>query len=110
MNTTECPQVREELNLQPDQVEQFLRSRRSIRTYKEKPVDRDVLTKLIKLASFAPSGHNTQPVNWLVIYDSDQVQQLAGIVADWMGSLIKEGSPLAATLHMDRVIAAWEAV
>lgn len=109
MNTTECPTVRDELNMQPDQVEQFLRSRRSIRTYKEKPVDRDVLTKLIKLASFAPSGHNTQPVNWLVIYDSDEVQQLAGIVADWMGSLIKEGSPLAATLHMDRVVAAWEA-
>jgi nitroreductase len=28
-------------------------------------VDQD---KLIELASFAPSGHNTQPVNWLVIY------------------------------------------
>jgi nitroreductase/NAD-dependent dihydropyrimidine dehydrogenase PreA subunit len=109
MNTTECPPVRDELNLQPDQVEQFLRSRRSIRTYKKKQVDRDVLTKLIKLASFAPSGHNTQPVNWLVIYDSDEVQRLAGIVAEWMGSLIKEGSPLAATLHMDRVVAAWEA-
>ena len=87
MNTTECPPVRDELNLQPDQVEQFLRSRRSIRTYKKKQVDRDVLTKLIKLASFAPSGHNTQPVNWLVIYDSDEVQRLAGIVAEWMGSL-----------------------
>lgn len=109
MNTTECPPVRDELNLQPDQVEQFLRSRRSIRTYKKKQVDRDVLTKLIELASFAPSGHNTRPVNWLVIYDSDKVQRLAGIVAEWMASLIKEGSPLAAALHMDHVVAAWEA-
>jgi nitroreductase/NAD-dependent dihydropyrimidine dehydrogenase PreA subunit len=109
ISTEECPPVRKELNLQPDQVEQFLRSRRSIRAYKEKQVDRDVLTKLIELASFAPSGHNTQPVNWRVIYDSDEVLRLAGIVADWMRSLIKEGSPLAASLHMDRVVAAWEA-
>ncbi len=100
--------IRDELNLQPGQFEQFLRSRRSVRTYKKKEVDRDVVTKLIKLASFAPSGHNTQPVNWLVIYDSDEVQRLAGLVAEWMGSLIKEGSPLAAALHMDRVVAAWQ--
>ena len=108
MNTAECRPVRDELNLQPDQVEQFLRSRRSVRTYKKKDVDRDVLAQLIKLASFAPSGHNTQPVHWLVIYDRDEVQRLAGIVAEWMGSLIREGSPLAATLHMDRVVAAWQ--
>jgi nitroreductase/NAD-dependent dihydropyrimidine dehydrogenase PreA subunit len=108
MDTTDCRPVRDELNLQPDQVEQFLRSRRSVRTYRKKEVNRDVLTNLIRLASFAPSGHNSQPVEWLVIYDRDEVKRLAGIVAEWMGSLIQEGSPLAATLHMDRVVAAWE--
>jgi nitroreductase/NAD-dependent dihydropyrimidine dehydrogenase PreA subunit len=109
MHTEECAPLLKELKLQPDQVEQFLKSRRSVRAYKKKQVDRDLLTKLIELAAFAPSGHNTQPVNWRVIYDSDEVLRLAGIVADWMGSLIAEGSPLATTLHMDRVLAAWEA-
>jgi nitroreductase/NAD-dependent dihydropyrimidine dehydrogenase PreA subunit len=109
MNTEECPELVNELVLQPDQVEQFLKSRRSIRAYKKKQVDRDVLAILIELASFAPSGSNTQPVNWLVIYGSDEVRRLAGIVVDWMRSLIAEGSPLATTLHMDRVLAAWEA-
>ena len=109
MNTAECPGVVSDLIMQPDQVEQFLKSRRSIRAYKKKQVDRDVLANLIELASFAPSGHNTQPVSWLVIYDSDEVRRFAGIVVDWMRSLIKEGSPLAATLHMDRVVAGWEA-
>ena len=108
MDTTECRPVRDELILQPDQVEQFLKSRRSVRTYKKNAVDREVLAKLINLASFAPSGHNTQPVHWLVVYDGNKVQRLAGIVAEWMRSLIKEGSPLAATLHMDRVVGAWE--
>jgi nitroreductase/NAD-dependent dihydropyrimidine dehydrogenase PreA subunit len=109
MHTDECPPLIKELNLQPEQVEQFLKSRRSVRTYKKKQVDRDLLSKLIELAAYAPSGHNTQPVNWKVIYDSDEVQRLAGIVADWMRSLIEDGSPLATMLHMDRVLAAWEA-
>jgi nitroreductase/NAD-dependent dihydropyrimidine dehydrogenase PreA subunit len=109
MNTEECPPIRKELNLQPDQVEQFLKSRRSVRAYKKTQVDRDILTKLIDLAAFAPSGHNTQPVHWRVIYDSDEVLRLVGIVADWMRSLIAEDSPLATTLHMDRVLADWEA-
>ena len=109
MNTEDCPPLQKELILMVGQIEQLLKSRRSIRTYKKKPVERDLISKMIELAAYAPSGHNTQPVNWKVIYDSDEVQRLAGIVADWMRSLIKEGSPLASMLHMDRVLAAWEA-
>lgn len=109
MKTEECRPLKKELIVQPDQIEQLLKSRRSIRTYMKKQVERDLLTKLIELAAYAPSGHNTQPVNWKVIYDSDEVQRLAGIVADWMRSLIADGSPLAKTLHMDRLLAAWEA-
>jgi nitroreductase/NAD-dependent dihydropyrimidine dehydrogenase PreA subunit len=108
MSTEECTPIRRELNLQPDQVEQLLKSRRSVRAYKKTPVDRDLLIRLIDLAAHAPSGHNTQPVHWRVIYDSDEVLRLAGIVAAWMRSLIAEGSPLAETLHLDRVVAAWD--
>jgi nitroreductase/NAD-dependent dihydropyrimidine dehydrogenase PreA subunit len=109
MHTGECPSLKKELIVQPDQIEQLLKSRRSIRTYKKQQVERDLLAKLIELAAFAPSGHNAQPVNWKVIYDSDEVSRLAGIVADWMRSQIAESAPLATTLHMDRVLAAWEA-
>ena len=109
MYTGECPSLKKELIVRPDQIEQLLKSRRSIRTYKKQQVKRDLLAKLIELAAFAPSGHNAQPVNWKVIYDSDEVSRLAGIVADWMRSQIAESAPLATTLHMDRVLAAWEA-
>jgi nitroreductase len=109
MKSVDCPPLRDEWHLGPQQVEHFLRSRRSIRTYKKKQVDRDVLAKLIDVARFAPSGHNRQPVNWLVIYGSDEIYRLAGIIIEWMRSLIKEDSPLAAAMHLDRVVAAWEA-
>lgn len=38
-----CREVDENLHLTPDQVEHFLRSRRSIRTYRKKAVQPDVL-------------------------------------------------------------------
>ncbi len=83
MTSEQCLPVRKDWFLNPEQVEHFLRARRSIRTYRNKPVEREVLTKLIDIARFAPSGSNSQPVGWLVIYDSDEVQRLAGLTIDW---------------------------
>jgi len=88
-------------------VAHFLRSRRSIRTYKPETVEKDVLARLIDIARYAPSGHNLQPVKWLVVQNPADVQALAGHVIDWMKSLIADNSPLAAMLHMDRVVDAW---
>ena len=108
MHSEQCPPVRNDWLLDPEQVEHFLRSRRSIRVYRKKPVDRETLTKLIDIARFAPSGHNRQPVNWRIIYSSEEVYRLAGLVIDWMRNMIKDESPLAAAMHMDRVVAVWE--
>jgi len=109
MKPEECPPIKKEWLLSPEQAEHFLRSRRSIRTYTDKAVDREVLSKLIQLACYAPSSHNSQPVQWLVIYDSDEVQRLAGLVVDWMRNVINEQPALSASLHLDRFVAAWEA-
>ncbi len=109
MKPENCPPVQHEWFLKPEQMEHLMRSRRSIRTYKKERVDRQVLVQLIDVAHFAPSGHNLQPVEWRVIHDSEEVRQLAGFVIDWMRSLIKAESPLASSMHLDRVVAAWEA-
>jgi len=108
MKSADCPPIKKELHISPEQIEQFLRSRRSVRVYKDKIVEKALLTRLIDIAHYAPSGHNLQPVNWLVIHDKEAVQRLAGLVADWMRHLIDENSPLAAAMHLDRVISAWQ--
>jgi len=105
----ECPPVQKELLLSAEHVEHVLRSRRSIRTYKKEPVDRETITKLIDIARYAPSGHNTQPVRWHIIYDREEVQKLAGLVVDWMRFLLKEQNALAMSFHMDRVVKGWDA-
>lgn len=108
MSPEECLPVRNELLLGPEQCEHFLRSRRSIRAYSEKRVSRDLLQQLIGIAQHAPSGHNRQPVRWLVIEEAAEVRRLGGLVADWMRFLLAQRAEIAISLHMDRVVAAWD--
>jgi len=109
MASDACPPVKKEWQLSPEQAEHFLRSRRSIRVYKPDTVAKETLAKLIDVASYAPSGHNTQPVSWQVIYDGEELRRLCGLVVDWQRTLIRDGSPLVEMLHLERVVEGWEA-
>lgn len=109
MKPEACPPVDRDWLPGPEETEHFLRARRSIRAYRKKAAPRDLLAKLIDIARYAPSGHNTQPVNWLVIYDGEEVRRLAGMVVDWMRFMLAHKSEAALAMHMDRVVASWEA-
>lgn len=108
MTPAVCPPVRKDWLPGPEKVEHFLRARRSIRTYKTQIVERDVLTRLISISRFAPSGHNTQPVQWLVIYDSEKVRTLSENVIDWMRHMLEKKDPIAQTFHLDQIVTMWE--
>lgn len=77
--------------LDPDSAEQFMRSRRSIRSFREQAVPKDLLTRLVNLARYAPTGSNTQGVAFLVIQDKTKVKKAAELTIEWL-----EKSPLAA--------------
>ena len=100
-------EIKPELKISPAQAEQFLRSRRSIRNFKSEELPRETLEHLIEVARYAPSGHNVQPVQWLVVSGRDKLQPLAGQVIAWMEAVIKSGDPMANLLHMDRVVDFW---
>ncbi len=86
----------------------FLKARRSVRLYKSEPVARDTIERLIDIARYAPSGINRQPVSWAVIYQTEKVRRLSELIIDWMRMLVKDASPLAESLHMQNIIAAWD--
>jgi nitroreductase len=50
----------------PETLE-WLRSRRSVRTFTDQPVDKDVLTRLVEAATTAPSSTNRQPWRFTVV-------------------------------------------
>jgi nitroreductase/NAD-dependent dihydropyrimidine dehydrogenase PreA subunit len=89
MKPEECRPVQKELLVSKEHMEHFIRSRRSVRTYKKIKVDHDIINQLIDIASYTPSIKNLQPVNWLVIENAGEVNRLASIVVNWIRSMIQ---------------------
>ncbi len=108
MPVEQCPPVQKNLQLTAEHCEHFLRSRRSIRVYQDKSVPRADLVRLIEVARYAPSGHNSQCAEWLVLDNKNELRKLAGIVADWMRWMLGNMPGIALAWHMDRTLQRWE--
>lgn len=96
-----------QLRVDAAKAEQFLRSRRSIRCFKQRPVPHDVLASILRGADWAPSASNKQPVRWVMVEDPNKTQQLASMVIDWMTLLRREDPELAKKYGVAGLIAAW---
>jgi len=108
MKPEECSPFNKEFLPSAEQVKHLLTARRSIRVYKKRPVDRETLADILDTARYAPTAMNSQPVNWLVVEDAQEVKRLGRLVIDWMRSVIKEDLILAQELNMQRLVASWE--
>jgi len=86
LKTGECASISKELVLSRDQAEQFLRSRRSIRNFKDKAVEREKLEKLLEIACYAPSAKNNQAWHWTVVQSPADVRKMAEMVIDLIRS------------------------
>lgn len=89
MPVSQCPSVQKDLRISAEQCEQLIKSRRSIRVFKDNPVPRDTISYLIEIARYAPTGHNTQTVQWLVVDNKEVIRRLTEIGAEWMQWAIK---------------------
>jgi len=65
--------------LKENELLEFLKSRRSIRKFKQKPVERSVLEKALDAARFAPSARNSQPWTFIVVDDRATKEALSKI-------------------------------
>lgn len=82
-----------------EDIEQFLRTRRSVRVYRKDPVPRDVLCRVLEATRWAPTATNRQPVKWVVVEDAARVRALAGMVVDGLRTIP----------YFTRAVQAWEA-
>jgi nitroreductase len=89
------PAIKKSLTVDEKQAVQFLRSRRSIRFYEDKPVERDKIQRLIEVARYAPTAGNSQLVEWLVVSDRSVLSALAGMTIDWLRNLLRDNPGLA---------------
>lgn len=80
----------------PEVVEE-IRKVRQARLYEDRPVPDDVLAQLLEVARWTGSGRNTQPWEFIVITDKEQLRKLSEIrpPINWLADV-----PLAIALVM----------
>lgn len=66
----------------PEALARLMKSRRSVRAYKDKPVPHEVLITALETASYAPTGKNRQDLEWLAIDDKAKLWELSGKIVD----------------------------
>ena len=69
--------------LSPEALYSFLRSRRSCRVYATQEISRPILEKLIDIGRFAPTGHNRQNFEFIVVHDKAKVEKLSKAAANF---------------------------
>ncbi len=70
-------------------VYQLMQKRRTIRRFEQKPVPNELLQRCVNAAQIGPSGANLQPLEYIVVSEPEQCQQVfphtawAGYLPDW---------------------------
>jgi len=76
----------------------LLLSRRSVRHFKPDPVPLDLVLKALDLARHAPSAHNRQPWEFVVVQDRQKIEELSKI-HEWSSPVAR--APLAVVVLAD---------
>ncbi|EFK11728.1 nitroreductase family protein [delta proteobacterium NaphS2] len=103
-----CPTIIKDLAIDREQAVQFLRSRRSVRIYRDKPVEKEKVAELIEIARYAPTAGNRQMVHWLVITDRYKIHQLAELTVDWMRFILEKDPQAARAPYFPTIVKAWD--
>ncbi|WP_283608648.1 nitroreductase family protein [Faecalispora anaeroviscerum] len=84
--------------LDTETAESFLRSRRSVRVYKEDKITKAQILKLLDIARLAPSGNNTQGVQYMVVNNKKTLCAITKATIAWMDEAIAAKEVFAANL------------
>ncbi|MFO7815078.1 MAG: nitroreductase family protein [Halanaerobiales bacterium] len=58
----------------------LLKTRRAIREFEEKDVEKDKLEKIVETARYAPTANNVQPWQFVVVTDNDKIETLENYI------------------------------
>lgn len=65
----------------------YLMSRRSVRTWKDKPVPKELITRLIEVSGYAPSACNTHPVKWIAVIDPARIREFVAASIEFLNTI-----------------------
>jgi len=104
----DCPSVNHNLWPMYPNIDHLIRSRRSIRAYSPKSVERQEIEEILDTVRYAPTGSNSQAIGWLAINSKTRMEELTKMTIDWFKSCIAEKHLITERLPMQQMIEAWE--
>lgn len=81
-------------------AEHFLRSRRSIRCYKDISVPREKLLELTKIAHYAPTASNSQGISYIIVENKSVLENASKITFEWMESQLNNSPHWSFSRHV----------
>jgi len=84
MDMNNFPEVGRRRAIDTDDFTQLIRERRSHRAFVNKPVPRQDLERLIDTVRYAPTGHNDQTVEIILLQNPQRRKTLSNLVVDFM--------------------------
>ena len=93
----------------PERLAEYFRSRRSIRSYLPRPVERGTLEAILEVVANSPTGVNLQRNRWVLVVDPAVVRRLAEATVGWMKGMVAAKAGIAANLGFERLVAEFEA-
>lgn len=72
-----------------DNLQLLIRERRSTRLFKDKPVSKEQLLKIIEAGRYSPTGSNRQDINYSVVSERQKVSELRSLVENFMKKTFK---------------------
>lgn len=73
----------------PGALEELLAARRSIRTFREEPVPRACLERIVAAADLAPTATNARGLGYVVVTDPARLRQVVEFTLDVFGRLVR---------------------
>lgn len=67
----------------------LIKGRRSVRSFQERPVEKELIEEIIQAGRFAPSAKNRQPWKFIVITNRDFINNLSTEVKNQMKKMLK---------------------
>ena len=83
--------IDKKLNVNKEQIGQFLKSNRSMRQYKDTEVKEEVIAELMDITRYAPSARNIEPLHWIITKTRKETRYLADLTAQGMTGLDRYG-------------------
>ena len=93
---------------EPEKFENLLQIRRSIRRFESTEIDKDLIYRMIQMASYAPTAKNENSVQFTVIDNREEMSKLSQLTYDCIKKAHAENKIPTSKLYLNKFLKVWK--